>query len=61
MKRKAKLTYEDPIVTTMKKHNIPVTRENYLKIVHDGESEWGAEHEAEIMPPELQDWSKVGK
>jgi hypothetical protein len=51
--------YEDPIVATIKKHGIPVTRENYIELVHnDEEGEWTGEHE-HTLPERLQDYSKV--
>jgi hypothetical protein len=50
--------YEDPVIAVMKKHNIPVTRENYLEIICSDDTELGAELE-NTLPPELQDFSKL--
>lgn len=43
------------VLDYMKKHNIPLTRENYLQIAYLGDppEELGAEEEAEI-PEEIQ-------
>ena len=44
-------------VDFMKENHIPVTRENYLKLMYMGNPpEWSAELEEEL-PPNLQDWT----
>jgi hypothetical protein len=49
---------QHPLVRTMKKHGIPVTRENFIGLNWlDQPKEWTAEHEAEL-PEHLQDWSQ---
>ncbi len=47
------------IVRHMRKHGIPMTRENYLRQEYSGDfpENWTAEDEAMIVPKELQDWS----
>jgi hypothetical protein len=37
--------YEDPVVSYMKRHNIPVTRERYIDVVANDDEKWGAELE----------------
>ena len=46
---------DDPLVSLMKRFNIPITRENYLNLAYMGEvpEELGAEQEADL-PPEIQ-------
>ena len=44
----------DPLLATMQRHGIPLTRENYIDLATNmGEIEWTAEHEADL-PPELR-------
>ena len=44
-------------VDFMKENHIPVTRENFLKLMYMGNPpEWSAELEEEL-PPNLQDWT----
>ncbi len=49
------MTYADPLVTWMKAHNIPLTRDRYLNLAYpDGEpDELSAEQES-MLPPEIQ-------
>lgn len=47
---------EDPLLSLMNEHNIPLTRENYLTLAYMGDPpEWCPELEAEI-PEQFQDW-----
>ena len=46
----------DPLLDLMITNNVPITRENYLKLMFfDDPPEWTAELEDQI-PAELQDW-----
>jgi len=44
---------EDPLITLMRRHGIPLTRENYIELACAGGAEWTSEHEADL-PPELR-------
>ena len=43
----------DPLLETMRRHEIELTRENYIEMATAGGAEWISEHEADL-PPELR-------
>jgi hypothetical protein len=53
--RRSGMGGRDGVLALLKRHGIPVTRENYLHLAYMGQppEEWTAEHEAEL-PMELQ-------
>jgi hypothetical protein len=52
---------ESPVFALMRRHRIPITRENFIAISYMGspptEEDWSAEDE-DGLPPELQDFSR---
>lgn len=50
------LAAEDCVLASMRAHNIPITRENYLSLAYGAKlPAWGPELEAEL-PEALQTW-----
>jgi hypothetical protein len=51
---------DDLLVEHMRKHGMPITRENYIRLNYGAEPprEWTLEHELEL-PDELQDWTWI--
>jgi len=49
--------YEDPVVSYMKRHNIPVTRERYIDVVANDDEKWGLN--LSIPFRNIQNYSKL--
>jgi hypothetical protein len=43
-----------PLLAMMRRHGIPLTRENYIELACAGGAEWSLESEIDL-PPELRD------